>query len=93
MTGSGLKDLHCLCRKLYKTLYCQGMRMPELNLCSFLVAPAIQNLILTDNDINEDKKEAEKSDFDSFDGLTRSEETNNSNSMTISLTSKLKEKI
>lgn len=46
------------------------MRMPELYLCSFLVALAFQNLILTDNDINEDKKEAEESDFDSFDGLT-----------------------
>lgn len=43
--------------------------------------------------MNEDKKEAEESDFNSFDGLTRSEETYNSNSMIISLTSKLKEKM
>lgn len=50
-------------------------------------------MILTDNDINKDKKEAEESDFDSFDGLTRSEATNNSNFLIISLTSKLKEKM
>lgn len=44
--------------------------MPELYLCLFLVALAIWNLIMKDNDINEDKKEAKESDFDSFDGLT-----------------------